>query len=200
VLFFKTQVNRNGSIEWHVTARSVHRYSRLVYFRSLLLGFLGETTPTTTTKEIGEIRKWTEESKRVAHTSRQRVDNVILAIKAMGLPKRHRRHAVTIATNVYGKNSSLIDLNGDLMLKFSRYFRFLEHAWMHSNVRHGRVYFVNYRFLIRMMCEKWKVDGTDVCQLKSRALRVRQERLYTKLIDAAHRLQKVKNSNVKFEF
>lgn len=132
--------------------------------------------------------------------ARDRVKTVTAAIKATGLPKRHKRHAVAIATSVYGRNSSLVDLSGDLMLKFSRFFRFLEHAWMHSKVQRTRVYFLNYKFLIRVMCYKWGVDFSQLGGLKSQVLVKKQEAMYAKLWCAAQGLKRVKRDSVRFEF
>jgi hypothetical protein len=200
VLLKILQVNQNGSVEWHVTERSVHKYSRLVYFRSLLMGLQGETNPTITSDEIATLKQWiVNHPGGCTATPASRVNLVKIAMKCTGLPKRHVRHAVTIATSVFGKNSSLLDLPGHLMSKFSRYFRHLEHAWQHSEVKKQRTYFLNYSFLIEEMCRRWHVF-TPIGGIKSKVLRQRQVVLYNSLVQDAKRQCNVADRTVFFEF
>jgi len=164
------------------------------------MGLQGETTPTIVAAEMDTLREWIGASGMPHESAQDRVKAVTAAIKATGLPKRHMRHAVAIAASVYGKNSSLVDLSGDLMSKFSRFFRFLEHAWTHSKTRGSRVYFLNYKFLIRTMCYKWDVDHSQLGGLKSQKLTKTQEILYAKLWRVAQGLKQVRRNNVTFEF
>lgn len=164
------------------------------------MGLQGETTPTASAEELIAIQAWVEASGLPLQTAQDRVKAVKVAIKATNLPKRHNRHAVTLATSVFGKDSSLVDLTGKLMLTFSRFFRYLEHAWNFSAVKNSRTYFLNYRFLIRKMCVRWSVRCDQLDSIKSVTLRAHQEALFVKLTEAADSLKKVKNSNVRFEF
>lgn len=162
----------------------------------------GETNPTTTEEEIETIRQWVKDSGLPLHTEKDRVQAVKLGLKASALPKRHLRHAVSIAESAFGKSSGLVDLTGELMLKFSRYFRFLEHTWNHSkSIRAKRVYFLNYKFLVEKMCVKWNVDSYRVIAIKSKALRRKQEQYYSDIVSAAHELRsQVKNKTLSYEF
>lgn len=131
----------------------MHHYSRIVYFRSLLRSLCGETTPTITPEELHALRSYVNNHKLPADNAACRVFAIKLAIKTLQLPKRHARHAVAIAGTVFGKCSSLLDLTGDLMLRFSRFFRFLECTWAHSDVKRSRCYFLNYMTVIHFMCK-----------------------------------------------
>jgi hypothetical protein len=88
------------------------------------------------------------------------------------------------------------------MKTFSRYFRFLEHAWQFSDIkkRSKRTYFLNYTFLIKKMCAKWNVDSSCVHSIRSTTLRARQEHLYEMLVQAGKNNQNVKNASIFFEF
>jgi hypothetical protein len=166
------------------------------------MGMQGETNPTTTEEEIESLSQWIRESNLPLTSAKDRVNAIKLGLKARELPKRHLRHAVSIAENVFARSSALVDLTGDLMLKFSRYFRFLEHTWNHSeSIKSRRVYFLNYKFLIEKMCEKWKVGDYHVVAIKSKTLRRKQEQYYADIVKAAHDFRgQVKNKNILYEF
>jgi hypothetical protein len=163
----------------------------------------GETSPTISKKDMQKLQAWIADLHiPVVDSPKARVDVIKHGIKVLNLPRRHLRHAVAIATNVFEKNSSLLDLTGENMKTFSRYFRFLEHAWCFSDIkkRNKRKYFLNYSFLIKKMCEKWNVPSSYFTCMRSESLRARQEHLYHSLIQAGKENQKVKNTNVTFEF
>ena len=162
----------------------------------------GETKPTITDEEMTALRTWIRATMLPLQTAKDRVTAIKLGLKAAGLPKRHSRHAVTIAESVFEKSSNLLDLTGGLMLKFSRYFRFLEHTWNHSSdIKSRRAYFLNYKFLIEKMCQKWNVDCRHIVSIKSKGLRRQQEVNFDDLIRAAITLRgQVKNTKLTYDF
>lgn len=172
-LLFLQKVDQNGSVVWHVTARGIHHYSRIVYFRSLLMSLAGETSPTIDDHELHALKSYVKTHELTPDTPKTRVGAVKIGIKVLGLPKRHIRHAVAIAEIVFGKSSKLLDLSADLMLRFSRFFRFLESTWSHTATRRSRCYFLNYSTVIHFMCKHCHVacvaDGIKSPKLRRAA-------------------------------
>jgi hypothetical protein len=168
------------------------------------MGLQGETNPTTNQDEINQLKQWILQlpTERIQNMSnKDRVQLIRHGIKDLRLPKRHLRHAVTIATTVFGKDSKLLDLPGDVFMIFSRYFRALEDAWHRSSVKTQRTYFLNYRYVILEMCRKWNVDSTQLLCIKNASLLKKQQHMYTQLVQELKKRQcTVKNKNVNFIF
>jgi hypothetical protein len=172
-------INTSGTIEWHTTRRVVHRYSRLVYFRSLLMGLQGETTPTLTDQELSQIKSTCSELTSNRSNKNATSKDVRIAIRANELPRRHMRHAVQIAFFVSRKESVSLDLTGEQQRKFMRLFRALECVWDHDpRVRCGRVYFMSYSFLITQMCKLFGVTSHSPSLIKNKKSTMIQTRIF----------------------
>ena len=182
VLVPDVHTNTSGITEWHTTKHVVHRYSRLVYFRSLLAGLQGETTPTIST-EIVKIRETCQQFLRMRNNQQICVLDVKNAIKLLKLPYRHVRHAVNITSTVSGKESVLLDLTGAQQRKFLRLFRACESIWdSKKEFKKERTYFINYTFLILKFCVFFGVDGSRITVIKNVKARKVQESLFSSLI------------------
>lgn len=167
-----------------VTARvvDVHQYCRLAYFRSMLLGLMGGTTPTITAQELAQITQHCIGQKKTELpfiTSKQ----VVRAIKTLYLPNRHKRHATRIAYLVSNGNCDILTLGGEDVSRLLKAFRMFECEWdrlRHNKCNTKRVYFMNYRCCAIGLCAKLKIPHT-IYPLKSSKVHAENMRVFERV-------------------
>jgi hypothetical protein len=163
------------------------------------MGLQGETQPTMNPDHLKQLKNWISATfDTPPSTPKLRVNAVKSALKCLALPKRHLRHAVAIATSVFEKNSSLLDLPDGCQVKFLRCFRSLEYLWLHSTLpkTHRRQYFLNYKFLVQKMCQKWNIKCDHFTSIKSRKLKEQQETILSQLL-AEGRTKSPKSTGIR---
>ena len=91
--------------------KKVHLYSRVVYFRSFLLGLQGKTRPTMSTEELGVLR--------ATCAGESWIDEAVVskALKRHKLAAKFRRHRFSIAC-MLNPGYSPIFLDGPLFSSF----------------------------------------------------------------------------------
>jgi hypothetical protein len=127
--------------------KKVHLYSRVVYFRSFLLGLQGKTRPSMSTEELGVLRatcageSWIDE----AAVSR--------ALKKLKLAAKFRRHRYSIAC-MLNPDYKPVSMEGPMFFEFLRLFRVIECHWQHGmkrKLRERRVFF-SYPYVFYQLC------------------------------------------------
>lgn len=127
--------------------KKVHLYSRVVYFRSFLLGLQGKTRPSMSTEELDGLRAtcggegWIDEAV------------VSKALKKRKLAAKFRRHRYSIAC-MLNPAYRPISMDGVLFFEFLRLFRVVECHWQHGMKRklHERCVFFSYPYVFYQLC------------------------------------------------
>jgi hypothetical protein len=124
----------------------VHRYSRVAYFRSFLLGLQGKTYPSISEEELSSLR---------AICVGENVDDetVKFALKKLKLATRFRRHRYTLAA-MLNKAYKPVNIDGPTFIMFIRLFRMIECQWQHGLKRklgERRVFF-SYPYVFYQLC------------------------------------------------
>lgn len=146
------------------TPIKVHRYSRIVYFKSVLNSLRGETKPQMTKPEIDLLLKHL--------TTPITPDSVSVALKACGLVKL-RRHRTSIAS-VFGRYQPLI-VDAALYPEILRMFRRVE---VEYKLTPKRRIFLSYPYLIYQFLYHLGAQPPTTLLLKCRHLLLRQHKLY----------------------
>jgi hypothetical protein len=132
-----------------IDARQVHRYSRIVYFRSFLLSVTGNTYPQLTEDERSRIKEGVEKIDTVTPTS------IMSLLKKLKL-HRLRRHRFYIAETFSPLNKKYRPLNlaPTLFRDMLRLFRRAELVWDKVKAKNApnRKVFINYSFLQYQFC------------------------------------------------
>jgi len=127
--------------------KKVHVYSRVVYFRSFLLGLQGKTRPAMSTEELGALR--------ATCAGESWIDEAVVskALKRHKLAAKFRRHRFSIAC-MLNPGYNPISLDGALFFEFLRLFRVVECHWQHGMKRklHERRVFFSYPYVFYQLC------------------------------------------------
>jgi len=124
----------------------VHRYSRVAYFRSFLLGLQGKTYPSISVEELNSLR---------AICVGESVDDETVkhGLKRLKLATRFRRHRYTLAAMI---NPSFRPVNMDAgeFFHFLKLFRMIECQWQFGLKRklRGRRVFFSYPYVFYQLC------------------------------------------------
>ena len=148
--------------------RTVHRYSRIVYFKSLLKAMMGETSPDLTKSDIDKICK--------KLTTPVTPASIHVALKQCGL-QRLSRHKVTLASVFGGYKGALVIDSADFR-ELLRLFRHVEVEF--DKTKRKRRIFLSYPYLFYQLCvhmDRLKYSGQHHL-LKCKHLLARQHKLY----------------------
>lgn len=134
----------------------VHRYSRVVYFRSILLGIQGQTSTKLKPEDEKSLRQFAA-GKNFDVTPTQ-------VLKFMGehkMPKRYKRHAEFITTTITNNKHKPPQLTCDELYTLLRAFRAVESWWNHTTPfqRNGRKNMFGIRPLIYQLCMHFEING-----------------------------------------
>ena len=125
----------------------VHRYSRLVYFRSILNGLQGLTSPEISEANLTAIKA----SLGGAECS---VGAVKVALKKLGLLKKYRRHIESITHKMTGGRHMSTRIEGPVFFEILRLFRRVEYFWDRGCSKNmpGRRVFMSYPYVFYQLC------------------------------------------------
>ena len=132
--------------------KTVHHYSRVVYFRSFLMGIQGKTTPIVTQVELESLRRICvgESSDLPVIIDEQRL---VLAMVQLGLSTRLRRHRFSLLSML---NESYVSVHipAPELFAFLRAFRAVECSWQHGMRRRlgERKVFFSYPYVFYQLC------------------------------------------------
>ena len=130
----------------------VHRYSRIVYFRSFILSMLGATDPEISDDHLESLRRTI-----VGGASKK---NVHCALKTLGLLTKYRRHIPSLAWRLSieatpsGPFSPLV-LKPSVFFELLRLFRRVEYYWDiggHKKAFKKRCVFYSYPYVFYQLC------------------------------------------------
>ena len=124
----------------------VHRYSRIIYFRSFLMGMMGMTEPEISAVNLDSLRRTI-----VGDASKK---SVLVALKKLGWLVKYRRHAVSLAYTLNPSVSPLV-IEGDVFIEMLRLFRRVEFFWEtdgHKKSFVGRRVFYSYPYVYYQLC------------------------------------------------
>lgn len=159
----------------------VHRYSRIVYFRSFILSMVGMTDPQITPSILDSLRRTI-----VGSVSKE---SVIKALRQLGLLVKYRRHAVSLAA-ILDRDFKPVVVPGDVFIQLLRLFRRVEYYWEndgHKRRFRERRVFYSYPYVYYQLCYhigRMDLTGTHHL-LKSRKLLSRLHASYQHLADDA---------------
>lgn len=133
------------------TRKIVHQYSRVVYFRSFVMGLQGRTQPSISSQELADLRATCAGASYID----ERV--VDAALKKLKLATKFRRHKYSLASmlNPEYKNVFIPAPTYFAMLKL---FRMVECHWHHGMKRklHERRVFFSYPYVFYQLCYHMK--------------------------------------------
>lgn len=168
-------ISMNGLTEG--SRYAVHRYSRLVYFRSLLQIYQGENQHRIPAELIVSIRKNIDETRACVGPVTPSI--VRRSIRSLRLPSKYRKFAAVIACELSGKSNKQLTIGGPLLLEMFRIFRQIEYHWDHGACKRskkGRKSFMSYNYIFWQLCHHFdcmEFASTDLL-LKSKRLLKRQ--------------------------
>jgi len=135
----------------------IHEYSRLVYFKSVLLQVQGVTRSTIATCDFLQLQEF---CKVYTAGNKDLVTSKLVrsAVHFLHLPKKELRHCHTLAGQIGSSKADLLQIAGDGVLRLCRAFRAIEVLWDEKKKQITKMFkrksFFNYRFLLSSLVEK----------------------------------------------
>lgn len=128
----------------------VHRYSRVVYFRSFLMSLQGETTPVIPSEDEQRMRHILDGYNLInANIVRQ-------VLKKLKLLTRYRRHVESLAVKFSKGQYKPLQIQPDMMRDILRLFRRVECFWDHGgkqqDLARKRRVFLSYPYVYYQIC------------------------------------------------
>jgi hypothetical protein len=124
----------------------VHRYSRVAYFRSFLLGLQGKTYPAISVEELSSLQA-------VCVGKNVDAETVKHGLKRLKLATRFRRHRYTLARMI-NPEFKPVSMSAGEFFHFLKLFRTIECHWQHGLKRklRGRLVFFSYPYVFYQLC------------------------------------------------
>lgn len=124
----------------------IHYYSRVVYFRSLLMGMQALTSPQISKEELHDLRV------ACAGISNPDVDAVAKQIRRLGLASRFHRHRYTITRMLFPSYTPL-HISAVDFFDILKYFTRIEFHYIHmKDCMNGRQSFFSYPYIFYQIC------------------------------------------------
>ena len=125
----------------------VHRYSRVVYFRSFVTALQGKTTPVISSEELKSLQVIT------AGVSWIDADIVTKALKRMKKTTKFRRHKHRLAV-MLNPEYTPVQIPAETFFELMRVFRVVEWNWQFGGKKklHERRVFFSYPFVFYQLC------------------------------------------------
>jgi hypothetical protein len=132
---------KNGS------RKQVHQYSRVVYFRSFLLGLQGLTAPQISSQDLQSLRA------TCAGVAFIDEDVVTRALKKLKWATKYRRHRYSLACKL-NADFKPVKIDPVKFFELLRLFRVVECHWHHGMKRklHERKVFFSYPYVFYQLC------------------------------------------------
>lgn len=159
----------------------IHYYSRVVYFRSILMGMQALTTPQISGKELNDLRVVCDGE------SYPDVNAVARAIRKLGMASRFYRHRYTITQMLFPSYKPLY-IKGCHFFEILKYFTRIEFNYMHMKDKMaGRRSFFSYPYIFYQICYHMDVmDYTgDHHLLKDATLLQKLHKAYKPIAEAS---------------
>ena len=161
----------------------VHRYSRVVYFRSFLLGLQGLTYPQISGQQQASLQAMLDGEGSATPSS------VLKCLKKMNLSKKFRRHKEALAVRCSRGVYEPVSIPGDVFFKLLTLFRRVEFFWDHGCKQHmpGRRVFMSYPYVYFQLCHHLGVPSLSGAHhlLQSRKLQALLHKSYGRLAKKA---------------
>lgn len=126
--------------------KKIHYYSRVVYFRSILMGMQALTKPKITKEELHALRVACDGSNCIT------VDVVTKALRKLKLSSRFRRHKFTL-TNMLNPDYKPVIIKGVHFMEMLKYFTRIEFNYMYMKDCMGnRKSFFSYYYIFYQIC------------------------------------------------
>lgn len=139
-----------------ITPVVVHRYSRLVYLRSIVQSIQAETKVEMSEEIREQIRNHCE------RTGQKSAEGVRESVRRYNLPYRLMRHSTTVACQLFPEfHKTVPQISQENQRKMFRLFRGYENVWDRASSaswKAGRKKFVNYRELWNVLADKLFLD------------------------------------------
>lgn len=138
-----------------VSPTAVHRYSRIVYLRAILLGLRGDTRANLELGDLMEL-EWFFHEDEDHRKWPKTASSIRKAIKLLKLPSRLLRHTSVIAWHLW-KTKCPLPNESDIR-DIIRLFRAYENVWerepLGGSVRQGRKKFIAYSVIWNYLAQK----------------------------------------------
>jgi hypothetical protein len=124
------------------TARvCIHRYSRIVHFRTTIRLMQGDSNPQIDKETLSRMRA------ELDGNNKPSVDDVNVVLRKLGLARKYRRHRFTLTVLLGAPQIPLI--SAPIIFTMLKMFRRLEYYWgfHHKTIAPGRKVFFSYRFI-----------------------------------------------------
>lgn len=163
----------------------VHRYSRVVYFRSFLCGIQGETKPQLKNGELDALRLILAGERNVTP------ECVLKALKALKICTRLRRHLQSLTVTLSNNAHQPVKIPPPTMREMMKLFRRVEWFWEQGMMKMHcpeRKVFLSYPYIFYQLCVHLKVRHlTDKKHLlQSRALQAKLHKVYGRIAKKAN--------------
>lgn len=151
----------------------IHRYSRVVYFVTVVRLLQGQSSPEITEEELSRLR--------VALDGNLDIDSMNKQLRKLGLAKRFRRHRWSLLVLLGGECPYYWD--GRLVKKMAKMFRVVEFHWGRKRNRlfPGRKVFFSCTTLLYQFLTQLGLSPPTTFLLKSDKLRKRQYDAYQQM-------------------
>lgn len=163
----------------------VHRYSRVVYFRSILNSIQGLTNPILPAEDESAMRRIIDGQ----NLTRVRPQHVKACLKQLKKSTRYRRHIQSLTFLLSGGVYKPVVIQSVVMLELLRLFRRIEVFWDHGEKQKNkkRRVFPSYQYIYWQLCHKLKLRflTSDDFLLKNRRLMSITHDMYTRVATAA---------------
>jgi hypothetical protein len=159
----------------------VHRYSRVVYFRSFLQSLSGLTTPKITDSELASLR-----ATLVGPVTVEKVQKALIVTKLTRL----RRHKYRLAEMCSNGAFKAAQIESDMFLRLLKLFRIVEVYWEERKMKlhcPTRKVFLSYSYLFYQFCHHLgcpQYTGTHHL-LKGKKLQQLQHKVYGRIAKKA---------------
>lgn len=129
------------------TRKTVHQYSRVVYFRSFVMALQGRTRPNISGQQITDLR--------ATCAGADFIDEWVVddALKKLKLATKFRRHKYSLAARLNPEYKNVF-IPAPIYFKMLTLFRVVECHWQHGMKRklHGRRVFFSYPYVFYQLC------------------------------------------------
>lgn len=139
-------VSTNVSNLQEASPAVVHRYSKIVYFRSFILSMVGATEPQINQKTLERLRRMID-----GDATKTKVHK---ALKQMNLLTKYRRHIPSL-TKTLNPSYSLISMPDNIFIELLRLFRRVEFYWEADGFKSkfkNRHVFISYPYIFYQLC------------------------------------------------
>jgi hypothetical protein len=129
------------------TRKIVHHYSRVVYFRSFVMGLQGRTRPNISSQDLCALRATCAGA---SYIDERVVDT---ALKKLHLATKFRRHKYSLA-HMLNKDYKSVFIPAETHFKLLKLFRVIECHWQHGMKRklNERRVFFSYPYVFYQLC------------------------------------------------